>query len=232
MASPAGPRSTPRRFLLNPHFHTGVLDGVFTHQPDGQLRFHPARAPTDRQVAELLAEIHQRIIRLLERRGIRAPEKLDGELDPLEDSSPALAGICAASVRGQVALGPRAGWPVMRVGNDPNAPWVTSRARRQAHLEGFDLHADVAVPSHKREGLEQLCRLCRSLHKRHYAQPGVMQTAGTVRPPSYEFGSWLLRITVEGRNDAMRRSGGWNLPGLRAGWFIAARASSFSVGSA
>jgi len=46
----------------------------------------------------------------------------------------------------------------MRVGSDPNAPWVTSRRRRQAHVEGFDLHADVAVASHDRRGLEQLCR--------------------------------------------------------------------------
>jgi len=144
---------------LNIHFHTAIVDGVFTEQPTGQLRFHPAAAPTDRQVAELLASIHRRIIRLLERRGVQAPDqRLHDELDPLEDSLPALAGIFAASVRGQVALGPRAGWPVMRIGNDPNAPWVTSRGRRQAHLEGFDLHANVAVPSHDRKGLEQLCR--------------------------------------------------------------------------
>ena len=40
-----------------------------------------------------------------------------------------------------------------------------------------------------------------------------------------------LRITVDGRSEAMSRSGGRNLPGRRVGIFNAASASSFSVGS-
>jgi hypothetical protein len=35
---------------------------------------------------------------------------------------------------------------------------VTSRGPRQAHLEGFDLHADVVVPAGDRDRVEQLCR--------------------------------------------------------------------------
>jgi len=35
---------------------------------------------------------------------------------------------------------------------------VTTTSSRQAHLEGFDLHANVAVAANNRDGLEQLAR--------------------------------------------------------------------------
>jgi hypothetical protein len=75
-----------------------------------------------------------------------------------QGESPALAGISSASVQGRVGLGPRAGARVWQVGDDPDAPWVLSTAPRHAHLAGFDLHANVAVPATDRARLEQLCR--------------------------------------------------------------------------
>ena len=69
-----------------------------------------------------------------------------------------LAGITGASVLGQIALGPRAGARVWRLGADPDAPWITSSGSGQAHVEGFDLHASVRVPGHDRRRLEHLCR--------------------------------------------------------------------------
>ena len=71
---------------------------------------------------------------------------------------PALAGISSASIQGRIALGPRAGGRVWRVGADPDASWVLSTAPRHAHLVGFDLHANVEVPAADRPRLEQLCR--------------------------------------------------------------------------
>jgi hypothetical protein len=47
---------------------------------------------------------------------------------------------------------------VWRVGDDPDAAWVLSTALRHAHLTGFDLHANVAVPAEDRARLEHLCR--------------------------------------------------------------------------
>jgi hypothetical protein len=41
---------------------------------------------------------------------------------------------------------------------DALAPWVLSTAPRHAHLTGFDLHANVAVPAADRARLEHLCR--------------------------------------------------------------------------
>jgi hypothetical protein len=52
----------------------------------------------------------------------------------------------------------RAGARVIQIGHEPDAPWVTSRSPRQAHLEGFDLHADITVAADDRTGLERLCR--------------------------------------------------------------------------
>ena len=74
------------------------------------------------------------------------------------EESPVLAGLSSASIQGRIALGPRAGARVWRVGDDPDAPWVLSTAPRHAHLAGFDLQANVAVPASDRARLEQLCR--------------------------------------------------------------------------
>jgi hypothetical protein len=74
------------------------------------------------------------------------------------DESPALAGLTSASVQGRIAVGARAGARVWRLGDEPEAPWVLSAMPRHAHLAGFDLHANVAVPAADRAWLEQLCR--------------------------------------------------------------------------
>jgi hypothetical protein len=74
------------------------------------------------------------------------------------EESPALAGISSASIEGRIALGSRAGARGWRAGDDPDAPWVLSTAPRHAHLTGFDLHANVAVPAADRARLEHLCR--------------------------------------------------------------------------
>jgi hypothetical protein len=69
-----------------------------------------------------------------------------------------LAALTGASIQGRIALGPRAGARVWRLGEDPDAPRVISQSPRHAHIGGFDLHANVAVPAADRTRLEQLCR--------------------------------------------------------------------------
>src|SRR5438067_1404724 len=143
---------------LNIHFHTLVLDGIFGETEMGSLEFHPAEPPTDADVARLLATVRRRVQRLLARRGLDGGDASEAPPDPFTEEAPALAGISSASVQGHVALGPRAGARVLQIGREPNAPWVTSRGPCQAHLEGFDLHANLAVRADDREGLERLCR--------------------------------------------------------------------------
>lgn len=141
---------------LNVHFHSLFLDGVFAEAGDGTLEFHPADPPSDEDVARLLATIGRRVLRLLARRGLAVEDTSD--VDPLAEESLALAGISSASIQGRVALGPRAGARVLQLGREPDAPWVTSRGPCQAHLEGFDLHANITVGADDRAGVERLCR--------------------------------------------------------------------------
>jgi hypothetical protein len=143
---------------LNVHFHTLVLDGVFTEGEGGALRFRPLPPPTDDEVGVVLATIYARVCRLLRRRGFDASAADLSRPDPVADESPMLAGISSASIQGRIALGPRAGARVWRVGEEPDAPWVLSSHPRHAHIAGFDLHANIAVPAADRARLEQLCR--------------------------------------------------------------------------
>ena len=143
---------------LNVHFHTLALDGVFVRPPAGRLAFHAACGPSDAEVAQVLATIRRRVGRLLRRRGL-APDADDtGRENPVAETSMALAGILGASVQGRVALGARAGAPVRRLGEGLRQARGGARGPRHAHLDGFDLHANVWVGPNDRARLEQLCR--------------------------------------------------------------------------
>jgi hypothetical protein len=142
---------------LSLHSHTLVLDGVFSEAQPGHLTFHPAPPPSDEDVAQVLATVRARVGRLLTRRQLE-PAADSAPPDPLSEISPVLAGIVSASVQSRVALGPRAGARVRRLGDEPDLGHATSRGPRQAQLEGFDLHANVWVPPHDRARLDQLCR--------------------------------------------------------------------------
>ncbi len=144
---------------LNVHYHTLLFDGVFyADGATGALDFRPLPPPTDEEVGAVLARIAARVQRLLRRRGVDPGDADVVQADPVVEESPALAGISSASIQGRIALGPRAGARVWRVGADPAAPWVLSTAPRHAHLAGFDLHANVDTPAADRTRLEQLCR--------------------------------------------------------------------------
>jgi hypothetical protein len=104
--------------------------------------------------------------RLLVRHGLEPADDATGPADRLADEWPVLAGIVGASVQGRVALGQRAGARVRRLGDARDTAAVTSRGARQAHLEGFDLHATVWVSANDRAGVERLCRCPRPWRRR------------------------------------------------------------------
>src|SRR2546425_783061 len=131
------------------HFHTLVLDGLFVREADGTLRFHPASPPTDDDVHRVVARVRRR----LERLGVTGAASADEDADPLADESPALAGLSRAAILGRAALGPRAGRRPMRIGADPDAPWIERHVPLHAHDGGFDLHAAVHVAAGDRERL-------------------------------------------------------------------------------
>src|SRR3989442_12363467 len=84
-----------RMLRLNVHFHTLMLDGVFAEGDDGILELHAAEAPSDEEVAGLLATIYRRVRRLLARRGVGGDYVSD--VDPLAEGSPPLARISGAA---------------------------------------------------------------------------------------------------------------------------------------
>ncbi len=107
---------------LNLHFHTLLFDGVFfAVGKQGALGFRPLPSPTDDEVGVVLARIAARVQRLLKRRGLDPGDADLFQADPVVEESPALAGISSASIQGRIALGPRAGARVWRVGDDPDA---------------------------------------------------------------------------------------------------------------
>jgi hypothetical protein len=116
-------------------------------------------------VAALLALVSRRILRTLERCG-RLRRTEDGyelvsrEEPDSESASSALASCQAASVRGRIAFGPRAGTRVQRSGDRIEADWaaVTLLRPRCAERDGFSLHGDVEIGPHDRHRLERLCR--------------------------------------------------------------------------
>jgi hypothetical protein len=145
---------------LNLHFHSLALDGVFRKVGNEQSRldFQPLPELTDEDVARVLATVRRRVIRMLARDDMIDEAQLGFDFDELADTSPTLAGIYSASVQKRIALGPRAGQRVVRIGGIRGAPWVESSRPLQAHLDGFDLHAAVVIGAGDRSRLERLCR--------------------------------------------------------------------------
>ncbi|MDO8474764.1 MAG: transposase [Candidatus Rokubacteria bacterium] len=158
---------------LNIHFHTLVLDGAFSETRPGHLTFHPAPLPSDEDVAHVLATVRARGGRRLARRQLE-PADDRAPPDPLSEPSPGLAGLVRAAVQGRVALGPRAGARVRRVGDEPALDPVSSRGPRQAQLDGVDLHTRVWVPPTDRARLAQLCR--------YLLRPPLAQARVPLRP--------------------------------------------------
>ena len=142
---------------LNVHFHVLALDGVYAPVAEvggPSIRFHALPPPETDEVGKLLRVVAHRILRVLARSG-RLREEEDGyaivsrEEDASGGVESALASCQAASVRSRIALGPRAGRRVTRLGDLVDEDWASedgpgqpSRPRCQEYA-GFSLHADV-----------------------------------------------------------------------------------------
>jgi hypothetical protein len=152
----------------NVHFHTLVPDGVFTADRDGTATFHPLAPPTPADIERVAGRARHRVVHLLRRLGRLPAEDAAGEEpDTLALAEPALAWCLAASVAGRVAVGPRTGRPLDRDGV-PGADWTQTDANPWcAQVDGFNLHAGVAVKSGDRDRLEHLCR--------YMARPAIAQ---------------------------------------------------------
>jgi hypothetical protein len=150
---------------LNLHFHCVFLEGVYLDRTAASRkpRFVQAAPPTDTDIAAVVQTISRRVIRKLRQLGYLEtgvePSVATG-YDPLRDAAPELAHTMAASVQHRIAFGARAGQPVRRIGSgfgvEGEAPRLTGP--RCASVHGFSLHANTAIPAHRRDQLEQLIR--------------------------------------------------------------------------
>jgi hypothetical protein len=153
--------------------------------------FHPLPAPTDEETALILEQVHDRVQRLLRRRG-RLPEE-PSPTDPMAEQMPLLVGYAAASIQELVASGSRAGHAVRRL-RTAAAVVVGEDKPPCARLEGFSLHAHVAVDTHAREQLEQLCRslLRPPLALERLTESSRGQLLYTLSPPRRDGSTHLL----------------------------------------
>jgi len=137
---------------LNVHVHALVLDGLFARAARGQVRFHPAPAPSEMDMADILATLVPAVQQLLRRHGLED----EGVVGPFAEATPLLAGWAAASVQGLTVAGAERRRPT-RFG-DGRAPSAPTPPVCHARWEGFDLHAGVRIPAGHRDRLEQVCR--------------------------------------------------------------------------
>ena len=124
---------------LYPHFHTIVPDGVFSRTDDGTLAFTALPPPSDSEVAKLVLQIGRRIEELVT---LGTDEAVDDEqADALQ-----LSLVEAAQPLHRSRFRP------------PEADALSRQRPRCAQLDGYSLHADVAVADHDRRGLQRLLR--------------------------------------------------------------------------
>jgi hypothetical protein len=116
---------------------------VFARDGAGALDFHPAARLTALDVAEVLATVEPRIKRLLDRRGVGEDDDVGFASDAWAEDAPVLAGLAAASVQGTVALGPRRGARVRRLGDAPEESESAVAKPEQGERRSRDVSRDL-----------------------------------------------------------------------------------------
>jgi hypothetical protein len=149
----------------NPHVHAIFLDGLFAKDRDGKgFMFHPAPAPTQPDIEDMVERASKRILRFLQRRGVislvTAPG--DGEVTVLTDESmgeqdPLLARLLAAATAGAPPAGPAKQRKVIRIVLEADAQPV-AKGNLCGQARGFNLHAATKVAANDEPGRIALCK--------------------------------------------------------------------------
>jgi len=130
---------------LWPHAHVLAPDGVFHEASDGSVRFVGHAAPCERDLVLVLTRLESRVLSYLKR--LRPAS--DEDADESEDPAQLLLACSRTAAAADTASKPTA------------SPRRRSRPRQRLCVRsetGFELHAEVRVPSHGRGALERLCR--------------------------------------------------------------------------
>jgi len=141
---------------LNVHFHMLALDGVYTEDNAGFLRFHTVGSPSDKEVERVAAHISRRVEKLILRKGL-----MSGASETEQDGLPFLSELYGAAVGGRVLSGPRAGRQTVRVVESGHGHEEKS-SPCCVNVNGAGLHANTVIPAHDRMHLERMARyMCR-----------------------------------------------------------------------
>jgi hypothetical protein len=139
---------------LAPHFHSIVIEGVYSAGADGMPEFRELPAPEDSEVVEVTTRVARRVEALLKRRGLGPGSDQDTE-ETLSREEPGLTAIYSASVRSRIASGPNAGNRVVTSGDQIDGGSLESlQSPRCATVAGFSVHCNIAIPAHDRMRLE------------------------------------------------------------------------------
>ena len=105
--------------------------------------------------------VSRRVIKYLRKAGRLSPEGEEVQIDdPSRSEDLTLSHLKRASISSRIALGPRAGYRVRRIGGsfgfEEEIP--KSQGYGCASKNGFSIHAATAIKAHERDRLEQLLR--------------------------------------------------------------------------
>jgi len=146
---------------LNLHYHLLVLDGLYTTGEDGAAIFTRIPGIHNDELACVVRGVSRRVIKYLRKTG-RLSE--DGEEvfigDTSDENHGALSHLKRASISSRIALGPRAGLKVRRIGSsfgfEEEIP--QSQSYGCMSMNGFSIHAATSIKAHERDRLEKLLR--------------------------------------------------------------------------
>ncbi len=146
---------------LNIHFHTLFLDGVYFKNKKlnkESIAFKKIKPPSINEVRETNLKIKKRFIRALRKKELIEDYEEGNTQFIFPEFSPILEKGHASSIQRKIAWGKRKGKKVLLVGKLYDLPWEEFSGKRSSYIDGFSLHANVAIGKKNREGLERLCR--------------------------------------------------------------------------
>ena len=146
---------------LNLHYHLLVLDGLYTTTDDNEPIFNRIPGSHNDELARVVRGVSRRVIKYLRKMG-RLSE--DGEEvfigDASDEGHEALLHLKRASISSRIALGPRAGLRVRRIGS--SFGYEEEIPKTQSYgcvsMNGFSVHAATSIKAHERDRLEKLLR--------------------------------------------------------------------------
>ena len=123
-----------------------------------EILFKKLKAPSDEDIREVNLKIKKRFIRALRKRGLVEDFEEGNTQFLFPEFNNLLEEGHSHSIQRKIAWGTRKGQKVLYVGKLYDLPWEEFSGKRSSYIDGFSLHANVAIGKKNRIGLERLCR--------------------------------------------------------------------------